>query len=292
MLLLFISLLCGPVRAGDTLRAADSWFLVVSDVHTSNDMDKMERMENLVSEINGGRYSHVEFLVITGDCVSSFLENRDRDHNDPGNNRVLRLLRVLEPLEKPNYLVMGNHEYKIDRNKDSDDPFTEDEIDTIEVMWKRYTGLEPYYTFRAGGMKYLVLNSMRGRPDERHFDDAQNGWLRQELSAGESVILFFHHPVKTDHPRLWAKKKDMITEESDPDFMELIGEHRADIRGIFVGHGHFWVKDRLFKEIPVFETSSFGDNPEVVGYLVGLDSKEKRILDAEKQINKEADEIH
>jgi hypothetical protein len=82
----------------------------------------------------------------------------------------------------------------------------------------------------------------------------------------------------------------MVREESEPGFMELVKAHRADIRGIFVGHGHFWVKDKLYREIPVYETSSFGDNPEVIGYLVGVNSKEKRITDTKKQIKKGAGE--
>ena len=264
----------------------DASFLVLTDVHTSNDRSKMEKMAYVVDEINNGIYSQVDFLVITGDCVSSFLEHRDRDHGDPANNRVRKLLNVLDGLEKPYYLAMGNHEYKIDKGKDSDAPFTQAEIDTIEAMWKRYTGFEPYYAFRENGLRYLVLNSMRGRPKERRFDDAQMQWFRDELSLGEPVILFFHHPVKTDHIRLWGHKRDMVTVKVEPEFLALCEEYRHNIRGIFVGHGHFWVKDRLFKEIPVFETGSFGDKPEIIGYLVGLSKTEKRIVKTEKQFHK------
>jgi hypothetical protein len=272
---------------GNPELAANSRFIVVSDVHTSNDRFKMEKMAWLVTEINEGEYADVDFLVITGDAVSSFLENRDRDHDDPANNRVMKLLNVLEPLEKPFYLAMGNHEYKIDRNKDSDAPFTQAEIDTIEAMWKRYAGIEPYYSFTEGGMKYLVLNSMRGRPANRRFDDKQVDWFTRELSTGEEAILFFHHPVKTDHFRIWARKEDLVTEKVEPRFMELCREHRENIRGIFVGHGHFWVKDRLYGEIPVYETSSFGDREKVIGYLVGVNTDKKIITETEKLTHKE-----
>jgi hypothetical protein len=149
-------------------------------------------------------------------------------------------------------------------------------------MWKYYTGLEPYYVFYREGMKYLVLNSMEARPEERHFGEVQLDWLEEHLSDEEPVILFFHHPVKTDHPRVWAKKKDLVTQESDSRFMELLSIHREQIRGIFVGHGHRWVQDKLYREIPVYETVSFGDAEEIVGYLVSLDPDRKRITGLEK----------
>lgn len=257
-------------------------FIVVSDVHTSNDVGKMERMASLIWELNEGRYRDADFLLINGDCVSSFLEKREVDHEDPSNNRVLKLMKVLETSEKPVHLAMGNHEYKIDKQKDSDDPFSVAEIDTIHAMWNRYTGLDPYYSFQKGEMKYLVLNSQEARPQEMHFGEKQLDWLEDELADEKPVILFFHHPVKTDHPRIWAKKKDMVTLERDPRFMQLLSEHREQIRGIFVGHGHMWVKDRLYGEIPVYETASFGDAEVVCGYQVSLDPKELKITEVEK----------
>jgi len=288
MMAVMVLVFCCSFLAGEGSQTkADTWFMVISDVHTSNDQTKMEKMANLVSGINDGEYQQVDFLVITGDCVSSFLEDRDRDHDDLTNNRVLKLLKVLEPLEKPFYLVMGNHEYKIDRDKDSDDPFTQSEIDTIEAMWERYTGQEAYFSFGEAGVKFLVLNSMRGKPLGRRFDDKQMAWFRNEISSADPVILFFHHPVKTDHLRIWAHKRDLVSKRTEPKFMELCEENRERIRGIFVGHGHFWVKDRLYKEIPVFETASFGDKPEVIGYLVGLSSAEKKIVETKKIIHKE-----
>jgi len=266
------------------IQGADTWFMVISDVHISNDTGKLVRLADLVSQINNGKYQMTDFLVITGDCVSSFLESREQKLTDPLNNRVLKLTNVLEPLEKPYYLVMGNHEYKIDRQKDSDSPFSGTEIDSIESLWKRYTSFEPYYSFHNNGMKFLVLNSMRGRPYELHFDEEQVEWLRGELSRGEPVFLFFHHPVRTDHLRIWALKRDLVTVESEPAFMNLIKQHRMQIRGIFVGHGHLWVNDILYEKIPVYETASFGDDPTVIGYMVGVDSSEKIITEVRKLI--------
>jgi len=269
--------------SGDTLQA-DTWFMVISDVHVSNDSSKLDRLADLVSQINEGKYSKSEFLVITGDCVSSFLESREEELLDPVNNRVLKLMNVLGKLDKPFYLVMGNHEYKIDRQKDSDSPFSRSEIDTIEVLWRQFTSFDPYYSFASNGMKFLVLNSMRGRPHGRPFDDEQVAWLRSELSGGEPVMLFFHHPVRTDHLRIWAKKKDMVTAENEPEFMELTQQHSQQIRGIFVGHGHLWVNDVLHDRIPVYETGSFGDHPKVIGYMVGLDTSRKMITEVRKLI--------
>jgi hypothetical protein len=106
-------------------------------------------------------------------------------------------------------------------------------------------------------------------------------WIRKELARGEPAVLLFHHPVKTDHFRLWAHKEDMVSEKNEPEFMALCKVHKENIRGVFVGHGHQWVKDKLYKKIPVYETSSFGDKPKVLGYLVGMGT-ENNIIKTQK----------
>jgi len=39
-----------------------------------------------------------------------------------------------------------------------------------------------------------------------------------------------------------------------------LSRYKDVIKGIFVGHGHMWVYDKLFDSIDVYETDSFGDN--------------------------------
>jgi hypothetical protein len=83
--------------------------------------------------------------------------------------------------------------------------------------------------------------------------------LKDELSGGGPAFLFFHHPIKTDHFRIWCKPGDLITEKREPEFFSILRKYRNQIKGIFVGHGHMWNHDVLYDSIKVYETNTFGE---------------------------------
>ncbi len=69
-------------------------------------------------------------------------------------------------------------------------------------------------------------------------------------------------------------------------------KYKHIVKGIFVGHGHRWVKDTLFDVINVYETNSFGDEDELMYYVVGFDSLKKEIAVAKNVVpNREIDLI-
>ena len=49
------------------------------------------------------------------------------------------------------------------------------------------------------------------------------------------------------------------------------------IKGIFVGHGHLWVRDLLYEQIGVYETESFGDETDHPYLVIGFDNSSKDI---------------
>jgi predicted MPP superfamily phosphohydrolase len=254
----------------------DFTIMVLSDIHISNDESKDRRLADLISDINDELPTQLDFVVITGDNVSSFYSDR-RGGDHFGNNRAAKLLDILNQSQKPIYLTLGNHDYKIDRAKDSDAPFSFAEIDTMEKYWKHFANLNPYYSMDYKGWRFIFLNSMRGRYLNRAFDDDQLLWLENELQTAKPSLLFFHHPIKTDHIKLWCKPKDLITAQKEPHFFEILEDHKSHIKGIFVGHGHRWVHDTLYELIPVFETDSFADNEKSPFYLVGIDTTNQMI---------------
>jgi hypothetical protein len=77
--------------------------------------------------------------------------------------------------------------------------------------------------------------------------------------------------MKTDNFRIWAYPKDIITKENEPEFYNILEKYKNNIKGIFVGHGHLWLNDTLFGKITVYETNSFGDEDELMYYVVGFD---------------------
>lgn len=272
---LFIS--CGNnTHTLDEIVDKDYSLLILSDIHISNDEKKDQRLIDMISAVNDGMFENLDMLVITGDAVSSF--QRFRDEGDlPGNQRAEKFIKIINRIEIPWYIVLGNHDYKIDSDRDSDAPFSFQDIDTMEVLWHELANIEPYYAIEHKGWNLLFLNSMRGRYLDRFFDDQQMQWLKNELQKGLPVLLFFHHPVKTDHIKIWCKPKDLITAKTEPEFFSLVDTYKEQIKGIFVGHGHRWVKDELFTTIPVYETDSFADNQKSPFRLVGIDTTKNSI---------------
>lgn len=262
LLLLYSGLLfaqSGPIK-----------FIVISDIHISSDQSKDDRLKTFINEINNGKYSDTEFLAITGDNVSSYYSNRN-DGNGFENNRTLKLMSILKELKKPYLIALGNHDYKIDRNKDSDEPFTIDEINEIENLWKEHAGLEPYYSMEINGYKMIVLNSMRGMYLNKRFDPEQLNWLADQMKDNMPVFLFFHHPVQSDNFKIWGKPKDLATPEKEDKFFAILAKYKSKIKGIFVGHGHMWISDTLFNAIPIYETASFGEGSGLNFYRVSID---------------------
>lgn len=245
-------------------------FVVISDIHISSDQSKDERLKTFINEINNGTYSDAEFLAITGDNVSSYYSNRNEGDGFE-NNRALKLMSILKNLEKPYLIALGNHDYKIDRNKDSDAPFTIDEINEIEKLWNEHAGLEPYYSMKINGYKMIVLNSMRGMYLNKRFDPDQLNWLADQLKDNLPVFLFFHHPLQSDNFKIWGKPKDLVTPENEEKFFAILAKYKSNIKAIFVGHGHMWISDTLFNTIPIYETASFGEGRGLNFYRVSVD---------------------
>lgn len=253
--------------------SVDFQAIVISDTHISNDESKDKRLAALVEKINSHQFLAVELLLITGDLVSCVYGNKEPNEPDESNNRIKQLQALLGELHIPYYLILGNHDYRFNRSGDSDRYFSLEEIEQMEAIWKRDSGIEPYYSFEHQGWKFICLNSMRGRYMNRHFDDEQLDWLEALLNDDKPTILLFHHPLKTDHRRIWCKSKDLITPDNETRFFSLLENHKLQITAIFVGHGHRWVKDTLFGSIKVFETDSFGESKGLPFYLVELDHR-------------------
>jgi predicted phosphodiesterase len=257
--------------------AGDFFAMVIADTHISNDVAKTERFEGFLRSVEGGAYPGVELVLIVGDVVSSVHDRYHPEAPDAGYNRLAVVAGILERLTLPVHLVMGNHDYKIERDRDSDTYFGLPELQFMEQIWTRHTGYPPYYSAMRHGWKFIVLNSMRGRYLNRHFDDEQLQWLESELSDDRPVILAFHHPLETDNFRIWCKPGHLVTRKKEPRLYSLLQAHKQKIKAIFVGHGHRFVSDRLFGTIGVHEVASFGDRQDSPFLMVGLSLEGERV---------------
>ncbi|MDZ7765881.1 MAG: metallophosphoesterase [Melioribacteraceae bacterium] len=231
----------------------------------------------------------VKFVAVTGDFVSAvFTAGKERTDE---NSRLVKGISIMNNLTVPYYMVMGNHDYKIDNDRDSDTYFPESEILEMEELWEDVAGFDPYYFIEDNGWNFIFLNSMRGRYLKRFFDEEQLDWLSDLLTQNKPTLLFFHHPIQTDNtPEVYLnkyKEKDLITAGREPRFFEIVEEHKENIKGIFFGHVHIWAKDVLFETIPTVLTNSLADQPGLPFHLIKVDSGNSVIKIERVHLNKD-----
>ena len=255
----------------------DSKILVLSDIHITNSESKDKRLTTLIDEINKEKYPDVEMVITCGDNVSSVYDRYTPDSSYSGYNRLQRFMDLITQLKKPYLLTMGNHEFKIEKARDSDAPYEKSELLEMEGIWQTTTGFKPYYSKSFNKWKFIVLNSMDLRHLNRRFGKDQLEWLENELKDNQPTLIFFHHPIRTDNFRIWDHPAEISDKDEEPGFYSIMESNKQIIKGIFVGHGHSWVQDVLFDEIKVFETASFGDDEESPFLIIGLNHKKKKI---------------
>jgi len=275
--LILLSFILGCSNISHKYPDGDFRIIVLTDIHIKDGGSRAARLTALVNDINNDKYPGVELLVTCGDNVSSIYKEYYPDSSYKGDNRLQRFLDVVSSLKIPYYLTLGNHEYKIEHERDSDGPYAKEEILRIDRIWKEMTGHDPYYSKVFRGWKLLILNSMSDRHVNRKFSQEQLDWLENELDSTHPTLIFFHHPLRTDNFRFWGHFDQLATVDEEPRFFSIVKKHKKNIKGIFVGHGHTWTHDKLFKQIDVYETMSFGDDEESPFLVIGLGEKNGKI---------------
>ncbi len=225
----FYSLILIAGCAEKRFPAGDFFAVVVSDTHISRDESKDERLRKLLRQINTRQLGDVHLVFNTGDAVSRIFGDYTDSNRDTEDDRLQRYLDIISGSEVPVYTALGNHDYKIGPNVDSDGPFSKDQIEFAESLWQTKGDIYPYFSLDYNGWKFIILNSMRGRYRERNFEPQQIEWLSGELQTQMPSILFFHHPVETDNLKFWCSFDDLITEEKEPEFFALCRQYKNNI---------------------------------------------------------------
>jgi predicted phosphodiesterase len=259
-------------------------FLVLSDIHVSDNESHGIRLNEFVEKFNTDITINddVDFVATTGDNVSYIYSNRYLNRDSIDNNKLRSYIKTMSNLKVPFHITMGNHEYKVDKNRDSDGFFPESEILEMEEIWINETGFKPYYSIKKGDFNLIFLNSMRGRYQNKFFGNVQLNWFKKQIAESKKAILFFHHPMRTDKIDHWYKKrKGTMTNETEPEFYEILINNQDKIKSVFVGHGHKWMHDKLFNKIKVYETTSFGDHEEFMFYTVEVTADDIKVTKSE-----------
>ena len=162
-----------PLRVSSWAKAAGPLrFGVIADVHHDIMHDGIDRISAFIDAM---QKSDVEFIVQLGDFC------RPYDYNRP-------FMDAWNRYEGPKYHVLGNH--------DTDGGFTQAQTMKYWDMSARY------YTFDAGGIRFMVLdgNEPGGKKGgyKRFIATEQAEWIKAELEKSERpVVVMIHQPL--DH---------------------------------------------------------------------------------------------
>ena len=96
-------------------------FLVLSDIHVSDNESHEIRLNELVEKFNTDKIlsNDLDFVTATGDNVSYLYSNRDLNRDSLPNNKLRSYINAMSNLNVPYHSCMGNHEYKIDKKRDA-----------------------------------------------------------------------------------------------------------------------------------------------------------------------------
>ena len=158
------------------------------------------------------------FIVACGDLV-----NREGDAD-----QIAEYKRISRKLDRniPLYNVPGNHDVGNDPTPES------------VALYRKNIGPD-YYTFKAGDLTGIVLDSSLIKAPAKALDEArkQEQWLTEELrkAATGRVVVFQHHPYfleKPDEPDQYFN----IPAETRARYLALF--HKFGVKYIFAGHYH------------------------------------------------------
>ena len=212
------------VGCTSTLRPNSFFFIQMADTQfgffedNRNFEKETVNFEKAIAEANRLK---PEFVVVCGDLV-----------NKPGDPEQVAEYKRIASLLNPSiklYNVAGNHD-------------VENFPTPRSLKYYRQEFGDDYYTFSAGKVLGIVLNSSLMRDPDSARDEAveQDRWLRSELEkAGKSndkiIMVFQHHSLFLDDP----EEKDgyfNFPVQKRKVYLDLF--HRYGVKFIFAGHYH------------------------------------------------------
>ncbi len=200
-------------------------FIHITDTHVGPEAhftlygkQPLQYLQRVINRINDLSFD-VDFVLHTGDCV---------DDGRPESYQLFK--QAMSKLRFPVKYVVGNH----------DDC---EQLQTI-VLGKPKPDRWLDYTFEAGGIKFVVLDT-RGPVDPcGELQTEQLDWLRAHCAPdGPPMVVAMHHvPIRLDTPWLdqippgWGERHMFIT--NGEDVLAAMKPAANRIRGVFCGHVH------------------------------------------------------
>lgn len=183
-------------------------FGVISDVHQDIMPDGKERIRAFTDAM---KTNGVDFIIQLGDFCWPHPRNKE-------------FLDTWNSFPGPHYHVLGNH--------DMDGGYKS--LQTVAF----YGMPSPYYSFKAGPVRGIVLNGNepggKARGYKHFMSPAQMAWLKRELAQADCpVLIFIHQPFDPDGAACLENSADVraILEQAQ-------ATHPGCVLAVFSGHQH------------------------------------------------------
>jgi 3',5'-cyclic AMP phosphodiesterase CpdA len=260
--------------------------VILSDIHLripgfpdDGFFDNQRNLANLMLTVDLINETHTDadFVAVTGDLVGCLFSEDPDDYLSGSDNPPERCKYLLDHLVLPYHTTLGNHDYHVGFDPAAQAHIPARDPASVEAVWKKVLGMDPYYAFVHKGIQMIFLNSNRGLSMSvpctdsgmetlcmGSFDVQQMDWLEERLESPEPAILFCHHPPVNHEQTL----DDIIVElmfssgmsiDINDRFYDIAAAYRDKILAVFSGHWHMWREYTLFDTIPVYQTGPVGD---------------------------------
>ncbi|MDD4868996.1 MAG: metallophosphoesterase [Kiritimatiellae bacterium] len=207
-------------------------FLQLNDTHADADAGKEayekanEKVRWLIAAAASGQYfERPDFVIGIGDLIhGERIGNLGTD---------LRLFsEMLKPLCVPFYPVVGNHEV-----------IQQEGNPKYEQAYREVFGNDRLnYTFRHGGLLFIVLNNSGACCVGPAIVKARNDWLHNELELAHDVpkIILCHVPlIPLREEAVLAKSFGFKSYmDRDGDTLKIVEEHADSVIAVLSGHLH------------------------------------------------------
>jgi 3',5'-cyclic AMP phosphodiesterase CpdA len=236
-------------------------------------------MANLMLTVDliNENYAQADFVAVTGDLVGCLFSEDPDDYLFGGDNPAETFRNFFDHLVLPYYTALGNHDYHTGFDPVAKEPVLTRDPASVEAVWKKVLGVDPYYAFVHKGIQMIFLNSNRGHSMfvpctdagtetlcMGSFDTQQMDWLESRLKNPEPAILFCHHPPASSMDTLDSVIVDVMFSSGmsidiNDKFYDIAACYRHKILAVFSGHWHMWREFTLFDTIKVYQTGPVGD---------------------------------
>ncbi len=198
-------------------------FVQVTDSHfDTKNPNSVKVLEQTVKDINS--LSDISFVVFTGDNL-----------NKPEAEDLDDFIKIINKLDAPYYLVIGNHDVFKSRNL-SKERYNEIVRENNLFWFKRKWN----YTFKKKGYTFIVVDGAKEIiPGPVGYYRADTlAWLDKELSKNKKnpVIIFQHYPI-IDAPEFGESRLKTHRTYQPEKYFEVLEKH-DNVISIISGHFH------------------------------------------------------